>query len=185
MLGIKRRRLSSSEYHQMIVAGIFHEDERLELIEGELIQVSPIGSEHAGVVMRLTQLLSLALGQDYIVNVQNPLMLEDGTEPEPDLQILRFRDDYYTTSHPTAQDVLLLIEVAKATLDYDTHVKAALYARAGIPSYWLVDLQHTCIKVHKAAAEQGYLEVESINSGALMLPNGSSLEVQDILNVFQ
>lgn len=136
-----RRTFDVHEYHRMSEAGILTEDDRIELIEGELTEMSPIGSRHAACVMRLTKLLERAVGERYIINIQNPVRLDDLSEPEPDVAVLRYREDFYAESHPAPQDALLLIEISDTSLDYDRTVKLPLYAKHEIPEVWIVDLQ--------------------------------------------
>ena len=120
--------------------GTLAPDARVELIDGEIIDLAPIGSRHVSIVNRLTQLLVLAIGRKAIVGVQNPVELSNRSEPEPDLTLLRPRDDFYREALPLASDVLLAIEVADSTLAYDRDVKRPLYARHGVPEYWLIDV---------------------------------------------
>lgn len=183
MLELKRRFISTADYYKMIEAGVLHEDERVELIEGELIQLSAIGSKHAGMVMKLMHLLIPLAGNHFLVNSQNPVALEDGSEPEPDVLLLKPRADYYSNAHPTPADVLLLIEVADSTLEYDTLIKAALYARTSIREYWLVDIQHQQVKIHQDAAAEGYQRIVTVNEGMLDLPNQQELDVGEMLEV--
>lgn len=131
-----------ADYHRMGAAGILGENDRVELIEGEIVAMSPIGSPHGGRVNRLNRILIAAVGDRAVVSPQNPLILGEHSEPEPDLALLRPRPDFYTASHPQAADALLLIEVADTSLDYDLQVKVPLYARHGIPEVWVVDIGH-------------------------------------------
>jgi Uma2 family endonuclease len=151
-----RRRFSVDDYSRMAEAGILGEDDRVELIDGEVIEMPPIGPEHAGGVRRLATLFRRAIGDAAIVDVQNPVRLDEHSEPVPDLALLRHRHDLYASSHPTPEDVLLLVEVAKATVEYDRRVKAPLYARAGITEYWLVDLNRDVVVVYRGPHAAGY-----------------------------
>jgi Uma2 family endonuclease len=132
------RPLTVSEYHRMGEAGIFAESERVELIEGQLIAMSPIGSAHFAAVNTLNRLLIRAVGDLAVVSVQNPIRLNDRSEPEPDVAVIRPRDDAYRSGLPGPADVLLIIEVASSSIDYDRGVKLALYARHNIPEFWIV-----------------------------------------------
>jgi len=161
------RRFTSAEYHAMIAAGIFQEDERIELIAGEIVQMSPIGSGHAGCVNRLNRRLTRGLGEQGLVAVQNPIALELSSEPQPDLAVLRPRADDYGQSHPEAKDILLVIEVAETSLGYDREVKIPLYARAGIPEAWLVRLTDRCIEVYRDPAATGYQSMQTFRTGTL------------------
>jgi Uma2 family endonuclease len=144
------RPLTVNEYHRMGEAGIFAENERVELIEGQLIAMSPIGSPHLAAVNALTRLLVRAVGDLGIVSVQNPVRLNDRNEPEPDLAVLRPRDDEYRSALPGPTDLLLIIEVASSSIDYDRGVKLALYAKHGIPEFWIVNLDLGRVEVHRS-----------------------------------
>ncbi len=115
----QRHRLTVRDYQRMGEAGIFHEDDRVELIEGEIVDMAPIGSGHSGQVNRLSNILKLAIGERAIVAVQNPIVLGDHSSPQPDIAQLRPQADYYAAAHPQARDVLLIVEVAESSLDYD------------------------------------------------------------------
>lgn len=140
LLKARRRKFSVEEYYRMAEAGIFTEDDRVELIEGEIVEMTPIGGRHAACVNRLNALLVREAGDAAIVSVQNPVRLSERIEPQPDLTLLRPRDDFYAEGHPTPKDVLLVMEVSDTTLSYDREVKIPLYARSGIPEVWVVDL---------------------------------------------
>ncbi|MDW3651306.1 MAG: Uma2 family endonuclease [Bacteroidia bacterium] len=143
---LKKRKISREAYHVMIDAGIFGPEDKIELLNGEIIDMSPIASPHMSAVNRLTHLFSLALSGSAIVSVQNPLNLGEFSEPEPDLAIFKFQEDFYENAIPTANDVLLLIEVADTTLKKDREIKLPLYAAAGIPFLWIVDLENRQIE---------------------------------------
>jgi Uma2 family endonuclease len=137
---LRRHRLTVDDYYRMAEAGVLAPDARVELIEGEIIDMAPIGSRHGGTVSFLLRQLTAAARQLALVTAQSPLRLDRSSEPQPDLMLLRPRADFYRKSHPTASDVLLLIEVSDGTLRYDGQVKVPLYARHGVPEVWLVDL---------------------------------------------
>ena len=124
----------------------------------EIINLAPIGSRHAAAVKQLTRNLSLAVGDTAIVSVQDPVHLDDHTEPQPDLALLRPREDFYRTAYPGPADVLLVIEVADITLAYDRDIKLPLYACAGIPEAWLVDLLDKRLQQFQDGASEGYQE---------------------------
>jgi Uma2 family endonuclease len=126
-------------------------------LDGEIVQRSPTGSRHAACVNRLNRLLTQILGRDAIVSVQNPIRPGDLSEPEPDLTVLTNRDDFYVQAHPAAEDVLMLIEVDDNSLDTDQAVKLPLYARAGIPEVWLVDVEAGVIDAYRTPSTSGYL----------------------------
>ena len=137
---ISRRLFTVNEFKRMLEAGILTEDERVELIEGEVCKMSPVGSQHAACVKRLNAILSRLLGTTVIISVQDPIRLTDYTEPLPDLAVLRPQADFYAHEHPGPEAVLLLIEVAETSFAYDRNEKLPRYAEAGIPEVWLVDL---------------------------------------------
>jgi Uma2 family endonuclease len=160
---LRRRRFTVHEYHRMAEAGIFGEDERVELIEGEVVEMNPIGSRHAMCVIRLTRLLVPLAGEDAFVSPQNPVRLGEYEEPQPDLALLRARD--YEDSLPGPEDVLLLIEVSDTTLRRDREVKLPRYARAGIPEGWILDLTGEAIERHNDPSEGGYRRTERARRG--------------------
>ncbi len=129
---------SVKEFERMGKTGLIDPESRLELIEGELFTMAPIGYFHAGTVSILTRLLMQAVANSAIINIQSPVVLSDCSEPQPDLLLLRPRPDYYLSGHPRAEDVLLLIEVSDSTVQFDRKTKVPLYARHGIPEVWLV-----------------------------------------------
>ncbi|TVR60400.1 MAG: Uma2 family endonuclease [Gemmatimonadales bacterium] len=166
------RRFTVHEYYRMAEAGILAPGERVELIEGEIVQMAAIGSRHAGCVNRLTRLLMEASGNRAVVAIQNPVRLSQISEPEPDVAILRPRPDQYADAHPGPGEVLLIIEVADTTLDLDRGVKALLYAGAGIAEYWLVDLPGERVEVRREPGEEGYGEVTTHQRGEVLRPLG-------------
>jgi Uma2 family endonuclease len=171
-----------SDYHQMVVAGILREDDRVELIDGEIIDMSPVGGWHVACVSRLNRLLIRALGDDAIVNIQSPVRLGKHQEPEPDAAVVRVRD--YGHELPAAHDVLLLIEVSDTTLGYDRGRKLRLYARSGIPEYWIVDLQGDAIERHTDPVEGAYRVTMRVRRGkeieSLTVP-GLAFKADDVL----
>lgn len=162
---VARRLITIAEYEQMIKAGVFDEDDRIELIEGDIVKMSPIGAAHAGFVKRLNRLLSNRVAGQAIVAVQDPIRLAR-SEPEPDLALLRPRADDYIRSLPEAADVLLIIEVADTSTEYDRLVKLPVYAAAGIPETWLLDLNRRLIEVYRQPGEAGYAEKRTLRSQA-------------------
>ena len=154
----------------MAEVGILKEDDRVELIEGEIVAMSPIGSRHAGCVAKLQALLHrLFSTEPVIVWVQNPLHLNEFSEPQPDLSLLHARADFYTSNHPTAADVMFVVEIADTSLMYDRHTKISLYARSGVPEAWLVDLVNDVVEVHTSPLGAIYEKVERF-SGTDVLP---------------
>lgn len=142
-----RHRVTVSDYYKMAAAGIFGEDDHVELIDGEIVDMAPIGSRHASIVKMLTCFFSETVGKHAILSVQDPLHLDAQSEPEPDLMLLRPRDDFYAAAHPEAPDVLLLVEVGDTTARFDREVKLPLYARHGVTEVWLIDLDARQIEI--------------------------------------
>ena len=157
-----RRKFTREEYHRMGEVGILKPDDRVELIRGEIIEMSPIGRRHVAFVDNLTQLLVMALTGRAIVSVQNPIALSDDTEPEPDLKILRRRAVPYKDRDAWAEDALLVIEVAETSLRYDRTSKRELYAEAGIPEYWVVNTMSEEIEVYRAPDAARYRDVTRV-----------------------
>ena len=149
-------RFTAEEYHRMGEVGILPPDVRVELVDGEIKRMPPIHPPHASIVKRLNSLLAVQLEGIAVVGVQDPIRLDDYNEPQPDVTVLRFRDDYYARRHPTPADVLLAIEVADTSLSYDRDEKMPLYGRAGIPEAWLVDVQAGTITVFTEPHAGGY-----------------------------
>ncbi len=164
-LQLTRRRFTTADYHRMVEAGVLSEDDRVELIDGEILEMSPIGSQQAACVDRLNRLFSRRVGDAAIVRVQSPVHLDERSEPQPDLALLRPRADFYAAGHPTPQEVWLVVEVADTSAEFERQVKAALYARAGIPELWLVDLTQRRITVYQDAAPTGYVTVRVLRPG--------------------
>ncbi len=149
---VRRHRFSLEDYHRMVEAGILGEEDRVELIDGELVEMTPVGTRHAETVSRLVRFF--VHGTPRVVRVQDPVSLPPASEPQPDIAVVRERS--YRDSHPGPEDVLLLIEVADTSAGYDREVKIPLYARYGIPEVWLVDLQKGQIEVYREPAPGGY-----------------------------
>ena len=156
---VARRPITVTEYHRMGEVGILGERDRVELIEGELVAMSPIGSYRTGIVNKLTHSLVHAVGDHAIVAVQNPVRLDDLSEPQPDFALLKPRADFYQGGPARPADVLLLIEVADTSLNYDRSVKRALYARRAIPEFWIVDLTAGEVEVCREPAAGGYAAI--------------------------
>jgi len=182
---VMRHRFTVEEYHRMAEAGLLSEDDRVELIDGEIIEMTPIGSRHHACVMRLDELLRRpGVPGGYIVSVQGPVQLDEGNEVQPDVALLRRRPDFYAGELPGPEDVLLIVEVSDTTLSYDRAVKLPRYARAGVPEVWIVDLEGRRIESHRALSPDGYhLSHESgpgeqARSGSV---EGLSLPVDEIL----
>lgn len=148
----KRMRITTERYQKMVAAGVLTPSDRVELIEGEILDMTPIGTKHAGIAGRLVKRFMLALGDRAIVRAASPIDLGEFSEPEPDMLLLRPRDDDYMHAHPTAQDAFLLIEVADSSLAFDQGAKRDLYARFGVVEYWVVNVNESCIVVYRDPA---------------------------------
>ncbi|MBC7104848.1 MAG: Uma2 family endonuclease [Firmicutes bacterium] len=181
---LARRRFTVEDYRRMGEAGILSEDDRVELIEGEIVEMTPVGSRHAGCVDRLVRLFFRTVGDRAQVRVQSPVRLGEHSEPQPDLALLVPRADFYAASHPGPQDVLLVVEVVETSAPYDREVKVPLYARAGIPEVWLADLAEGCVEVHRSPAGGGYAEVLRLRRGERLAPAAfpdAVVAVEDVL----
>jgi Uma2 family endonuclease len=172
------------EWRRLGEANIFPPGSRVELINGEIIDMAPIGFNHAGHINRLVKLLTKLIPDEVITSVQNPLQLGDLSEPEPDFMLLKPNADYYSSRHPVANDVLLLIEVSDSSLKFDQTHKLRLYALHNIPEYWLINLNDTCLEVYCKPHGEVYAEKTTLYSGDSItlsqLPD-ISIQVTDIL----
>ena len=184
-----RHRLTVHDYHRMAQAEVLAPGARVELIEGEVIDMAPMGTRHRAAVMRLSQLLHDAVGHAAHVSTQLPLRLDAHSEPEPDLALLKPRDDFYADTLPSGADTWLVIEVSDTTLAYDTRIKAPLYARGGVPELWVLDLAGH--QLHRYArpmggAGPGYGEhtvLDKTSPLTLALPGlpGRTIDLSDLL----
>lgn len=172
------------QYYRLAEAGVLKPDDRVELIEGEIIRLSPIGSAHAASVSRTNYALQPLSRDQFIVAIQNPVRLSDFSEPVPDIALLKPRQDFYAERHPEPEDVLLIIEVADTTLLSDRNVKIPLYARFAIPESWLVNLPEKAIEVYHDPVDGRYRKSLKFKRGdVLSSPTvpGLSLKVDDII----
>jgi Uma2 family endonuclease len=162
VVGARRRRFTRAEYHRMAEAGILGPCERVELIRGEVVELSPIGRRHNAFVGNLNHLLVMRLHEHAIVWVQSSVVLSADTEPQPDLTVLRRRVQPYKEREAHGEDVLLLIEVAESSLAYDRTTKLRLYAEDGVPEYWVVDCAAEAVEVHRNPGPGGYRDVRRV-----------------------
>ncbi|MFB8791354.1 MAG: Uma2 family endonuclease [Potamolinea sp.] len=160
-----RRKFTVEQYHKMLESGIFTENDRVELIAGEIIEMAAIGRRHAACVRRLDNLFSQRLSGEALVDTQNPIQLNDNSEPQPDVVLLKPRDDFYESAHPQPSDIFLLIEVADATIKYDREVKVPLYAKDNILEVWLVDINEQSVEVYREATSDGYRNIQQFSRG--------------------
>ena len=168
---IQRHRYGVAEYYRMAETGILKPEERVELIDGEIIDMAPIGIEHAYGVTRLTTIFTRKAGDKAIVSTQNPIRLNLHSEPQPDIALLRYREDFYRHTRPGPEDVLLLVEVADSSLRFDREIKLPLYARHAIPEVWIVDLEHQGLEVYRRPVEGKYLEISYPERGEIIAPD--------------
>jgi len=160
-----RRKFTLEQYHKMAESGILTEDDRVELIRGEIVEMSPIGRRHAACVRRLAKLFSEKLSQRAIVDTQNPVELSDRSEPQPDVALLQPHPDFYEAGHPQPEDIFLLVEVADTTVETDRNVKIPLYAEGGISEVWLVNINEQCVEVYREPVTTGYQNVQKFQRG--------------------
>ena len=184
-LAVTTRKFTVDEYHTMIQSGILQEDDRVELLAGEIVEMSPISSRHAGCLNRLIQLfIELVVQKKVIVSPQNPIHLDKLSEPQPDLALLRYRDDPYSDRHPKPDDIFLLIEISESSLTMDRGFKLQLYARAGVKEIWLIDLVNEVVERYLEPSGNRYSRVEKFQIGDEISPQAFPdfrLAVKDML----
>jgi Uma2 family endonuclease len=167
---ITKRRFDVDEYHRMGEAGILTEDDRVELIDGEIVAMTPIGPRHNASVDRLNRRLVTELGDRAIVRVQGSVRLDRHQEPQPDVVLLRPRADFYASRLPGPADILLIIEISESSAGYDRDVKARIYASTGVREYWLVDLEHRSLSRHTEPEGNSYRQVRLYQRGESIAP---------------
>jgi Uma2 family endonuclease len=183
MIAHKPYRIAVEKYDQMIAAGIFTENDAIELIRGEIVPKMPIGRLHAACVKRLNDYLIRNFGDRTTIGVQDPIVLAD-SEPEPDITVLKRRSDFYAAGKPKADDVLLVIEVADSSLEFDRENKLSIYAEAGIAEYWIVNLLDGVVEVYREPAGSNYASRHDARRGdSLEIRNlpGTSIAASEIL----
>jgi Uma2 family endonuclease len=176
-------RFDRGTYYRLAEIGVLGEHAHVELIDGEIIEMTPAGSRHAACVTRITRLL-MARTADMIVRSEQPLWLPDDYDPEPDVAVLRPEPRDYEDAHPTHHDALVVVEVAESSLRYDRHVKAERYAAAGIPEYWLIDLTREHVLIHQRPAGGAYTEIRAYGAGESWrspVLNGLTVSVDDVI----
>ncbi|HLZ09246.1 MAG TPA: Uma2 family endonuclease [Chloroflexota bacterium] len=183
-LELTRYCFTTADYDRMIEAGILDEDDRVELIEGEIVEMTPIGRRHFGCVNRLNYHLSALAADTAQISVQNPIVLGESSEPQPDVVVLKSTPDFYSSGLPTPRDILLLVEVADSSVAIDRQIKIPLYARHGIAEVWLVDLEANLVTTFREPHPTGYANVRDVRRGerlvAMAFPS-RELAVSDIL----
>ncbi len=165
---VPRRRLTVAEYHRLGQVGILGEDDRVELLEGQLVAMSPIGPRHAIVVDVLMHILVASAAERAYVRCQNPVTLDDGSEPQPDVAVVRRRWTGYPNAHPGPSDIFLLIEVADSSIDTDSGAKAEIYAKSGIVEFWIVDLTTDVVRVHRKPKGRAYESITKVKAPCLL-----------------
>lgn len=165
-----RHRFTVEDYYRMAEAGIFDEDSRVELIDGEIIDMPPIGPRHSDGVDRLAEMFITRLAGVARVRIQNPVHLDEHNDPEPDIALVRRRAGGYASGHPTPADIALVIEVADSSAEYDRQTKGPMYARAGIADYWILDVGRDHILVHREPTESGYATTRIYRRGEQVRP---------------
>ncbi len=167
---VVRRRFDVSEYYRMADAGILREDDRVELIEGEIIQMGPIGSRHAARVTRAERVLRRHLGEVVTVRTQNPVRLDDYSEPEPDIALVKPKGNLYEDAHPGPREVFLILEISDTSSAFDRQVKAPMYARAGIAELWLELITEECIEIYTEPANGVYGRIRQARRSESLTP---------------
>lgn len=167
---LTRHRFTLEEWERLGRLGFFSEDDRVELIDGEIVDMAPAGPRHANCVKQLNRLLSRQVGDAAVVSVQDPIRVSEGNQPQPDLALLRPPLDRYAQVLPAAKDVLLVIEVADTSLVSDRDTKARIYGEAGIPEYWLVDLNADRVVALTRPGAKGYEQSRTAAGGEILAP---------------
>jgi Uma2 family endonuclease len=182
---LTKHRFNTGEYYRMAETGVIKANARVELLDGEIIDMSPIGPFHGGVVNRLNSLFNATAKERYLVAVQNPLQLDDYNEPQPDLMLLRPVADDYTSKHASPEDVLLLVEVADTSLQYDRGDKLQAFARAGVSEVWIVNLQERMLEVYREPRPTGYRSITSFRPGDRVSPAAFPVIIVDIARLLR
>lgn len=181
----QRYAFTVADYHQLIASGHFKRTDRIELIHGELTIMPPIGPEHSFHTTRITNTLPVKLPAGVLLRMNEPITIANHSEPQPDAAIVRARADGYRSAHPGPKDVLLIIEVADTSATFDTQVKAKLYSKAGIPEYWVIDVQEGCLRVFTQPSARGYKHLQVLDRGDTVKSaavSGLTLKVKDLMS---
>ena len=185
VIATKKKLFNVDEYYEMARVGILTEADRVELIEGEIVELFPNGSRHQAVIDEMSRLFVNAVGDRARVRIHGPLRLADITEPQPDVQLLTQHEDRYVNNHPTQLDALLVVEVADTSLAYDREYKSTVYSMRGVPELWILDVNRPRLFVMREPAELGYRVVMELEAGdvisSLALPD-LSFAVSDLLS---
>jgi Uma2 family endonuclease len=182
---LTEHRFTVKEYYRMAETGVLRPDARVELLDGRIIDMSPIGPLHGSLVKRLNRLFTLKAHDRWIVSTQDPLRLADHSEPEPDLALLKPSPDVYAGRHPQPDDVFLLIEVSDSTLDYDREEKIPAYGRAGIAEVWIVNLNNATLEVYRDPHFTGYGSKTVLSAGDQVAPQAFPDAVVDVAELLK
>ena len=180
-VAVAKRLINVDEYYKMAEVGILKPTDHVELIYGEIYNMSPIGSKHAGIVKKSAKLFNELFKNEVILGIQNPVRLSIDSEPEPDISILKYKAHFYMNAHPSPKDILAIIEVTDSTIKYDKEVKAPLYASHGIPIYWIIDIEHSVIEVLTNLVNDIYIDKKIYHSGDELTLLGKRMRFDDIM----
>ena len=167
---ISKRLFTVHDYHKMVDAGILTEDDRVELIRGEILAMSPIGPRHSAAVLRATQALVKLVGDSAIVGVQGSIRLDEYDEPQPDIYLLRPKEDFYASGHAGPADIFLIVEMADSSIEYDQGIKMGLYAETGVPEYWVADIRNDGLITYSDPVHNTYSTVRRFRRGETVRP---------------
>lgn len=185
MLVQAQHRFSVNDYHRMAETGVLRPDARVELLDGKIIDMSPIGPFHGGLVKRLSRLFNLKAKGRWLVSTQDPVRLDDHSEPEPDVMLLRPAADDYTSRHPRPEDVFLIIEVSDTTLEYDRAEKLPAYGRAGVAEVWIVNLTEATVEVYREPHFTGYGSKTILRAGDQAAPQAFPDVMVDVMELLK
>ncbi len=183
---IRYHSLTTKDVERMVETGVLDEDDRIELINGKLVEMSPPGRKHIAYTNRMQHLLTRAIETGLIISVQNPVQLSPNLQPEPDLALLKWRNDFYVTNMATPEDIVLLIEVSDSSLIYDQEVKVPLYGTTGVSESWIISVEHGHIDVYRDPSPEGYTSRQRYTAGeSLTVPGveGASLEIDQVFSL--
>ncbi len=178
---VMKRLINVEEYYKMADVGILKPEDRVELINGEIYQMSPIGSRHAATVDHLAMMLNQLFERKVIVRVQNPVRINSNNEPEPDISLLSYRSDFYAAAHPGPAEVLTVIEVAGFSIRFDREVKTPLYASCGIEEYWIIDIDHNWIEVFTNPKDGIYTKTQIYRPDDKVILLDKKLSVKELI----
>jgi len=165
-----RTRITTDRYQMMVATGVLTKYDRIELIEGDMLDMAPIGTKHSAIASRLNELLILAVARSATVVVGGPVNLGEFSEPQPDLMLLKRRADFYSGKLPESVDVLLLIEVSDSSLSFDQGIKLNLYARYGVAEYWVVDVEGRRVVTYREPTAKGYIRKAEFQAPDVLTP---------------